>query len=233
VYLTRVKYLRAKLSDDSYEPRLTVGGEADLACAANAASTRPAHYGPSPTLLTLRSGFREQPFVPARSIDRIMKLDLFAEILPLKHSSIVPPKMEVCRMNQQERKIINLVLNEMAFEGAIKHFHEAPTNLPRKLFEDLMEIGIPGRYDGSIEDYRYVHIEFDNEKSVFENCYRQLRTIRNNIVHANKAYRPDPPERLNDLLDWAQEFIHNIYETNSPLAERAMEIKATLGIENF
>ncbi|MEI4492074.1 hypothetical protein WAF00_15605 [Mameliella alba] len=136
-------------------------------------------------------------------------------------------------MKQQEHNIISLVLNEMAFEGAIKHFQEVPPDLPRELFEELKGIGIPGRYDGSIEDYRYVAIEFDHEKSVFENCYRQLRTIRNNIIHANKAYRPDPPERLNDLLHWAQRFIHSVYETNSPLAERAREIKASLRIENF
>lgn len=136
-------------------------------------------------------------------------------------------------MNEQEHKIISLVLNEMAFEGAIKHFNEAPPDLPAKLFEDLKVIGIPGRYDGNIEGYRYVDIEFDNEKSVFENCYRQLRTIRNNIVHANKAYRPDSPERLNDLLDWAQRFIQSVYQSNSALATRAKEIKATLRIENF
>lgn len=136
-------------------------------------------------------------------------------------------------MNQQEHKIIFLVLNEMAIEGAIKHFHEAPPDLPEKLLDDLKTIGIPGRYDFNIEDYRHVDIEFDTGKSVFENCYKQLRTIRNNIVHANKAYRPDPPERLNDLLDWAQEFIHSVYRSNSPLAKRAMEIKGVLRIENF
>tara|TARA_R110000737_G_scaffold173872_1_gene199373 strand:- start:3920 stop:4330 length:411 start_codon:yes stop_codon:yes gene_type:complete len=136
-------------------------------------------------------------------------------------------------MNQQEYKIISLVLNEMAFEGAIEHFNEVPPDLSRKLFDDLKAIGIPGRYDGNIEDYRYVDIEFDNEKSVFENCYRQLRTIRNNIIHANKAYRPDPPERLNDLLDWAQIFIQSVNQSNSALATRAKEIKATLRIETF
>lgn len=136
-------------------------------------------------------------------------------------------------MNQQEHEIISLVLNEMAFEGAIKHFQEAPPDLPIELFEELRVIGIPGRYDGSIGTYRHVDIEFNPEKSVFNNCYRQLRTIRNNIIHANKAYRPDPPERLNDLLHWAQKFIHSVYETNSPLAERAKEIKATLRIESF
>ena len=136
-------------------------------------------------------------------------------------------------MNEQERKIISLVLNEMAFEGAIKHFNEAPPALPVKLFDDLKAIGIPGRYDGKIEGYRYVDIEFDNRKSVFENCYRQLRTIRNNIIHANKAYRPDSPERLNDLLDWAQRFIHSVNQSNSALATRAKQIKDTLRIENF
>ena len=59
------------------------------------------------------------------------------------------------------------------------------------------------------------------------------KAAETNVIHANKAYRPDPPERLNDLLQWAQRFIHSVYETNSPLAERAMEIKATLRIENF
>ena len=136
-------------------------------------------------------------------------------------------------MNRQEQKIISLLLNEMAFEGAIKHFHEAPPELPIKLFEDLKVIGIPGRYDGNIEDYRYVDIAFDSGKSVFENCYRHLRTIRNNIIHANKAYRPDPPERLNELLDWAEGFIQSVYQTNSALAKRAKEIKGALRIETF
>ena len=136
-------------------------------------------------------------------------------------------------MNEQEIKIIRLILNEMAFEGAIKHFHEESPNLPIKIFEDLKAIGIPDRYDGDIEDYRYVDIEFDDKKSVFENCYKQLRTIRNNIIHANKAYRPDPPERLDELLKWADSFIQSVYETNSDLAKRAREIKAALRIESF
>lgn len=136
-------------------------------------------------------------------------------------------------MNRQEQKIISILLNEMAFEGAIKHFGEAPPELPIRIFEDLKGIGIPGSYDGNIEDFRYINIEFDEDKSVFENCYRQLRTIRNNIIHANKAYRPDPPERLNELLDWAEDFIQGVYQTNSALAKRAEEIKEALRIETF
>lgn len=136
-------------------------------------------------------------------------------------------------MNSQEQKIVTLVLNEMAFEGAMKHFGEAPPELPKDLFDDLKAIGIPGRYDGSIEGYQYVDIEFDETKSMFENCYRQLRVIRNNIVHANKAYCPDPPERLSELLDWAEGFIQCVYRSDSSLANRAKEIKDVLGIETF
>lgn len=127
-------------------------------------------------------------------------------------------------VNQQEQKIVSLILNEMAFEGAMKHFDEAPPDLPIALFDELKSVGIPNRYDGNIGDYSYVDIEFDEGKSVFENCYRHLRTIRNNIVHANKAFRPDPPERLNELLDWADGFIQSVYKTDMPLAARATEI---------
>ena len=57
------------------------------------ASSVPAHYRHSSTLLMLCSGFRKQPLVPTRSINRIMKLDLFVEILPpFKHASIAPPQ---------------------------------------------------------------------------------------------------------------------------------------------
>ena len=136
-------------------------------------------------------------------------------------------------MNQQEQKIVRLLLNEMAFEGAMRHFRETPPALPRAVFEELEKIGIPARYDGAIEDYRYEEIAFDPGKSVFENCYAHLRTIRNNIIHANKAFRPDPPDRLGDLLDWAGNFIESVYETGSDFASCAREIKAALRIDSF
>ncbi len=62
-----------------------------------------------------------------------------------------------------------------------------------------------------------MHIEFENEKLVFENCYRQFRTIKNNIVHANKAYRPDSPERLNELLDGTQGVVNNVHKNQPSL----------------
>ena len=137
------------------------------------------------------------------------------------------------RVNEQEEKIVRLLLNEMAFEGAMKHFGEAPPEIDRQLFDELEAIGIPERYDGNIENYRYFEFEYNDDKSVFENCYFHLRIIRNNIIHANKAFRPDPPERLNDLLDWARKLIDSVYETDSEFGDRAREIKAVLNIESF
>ncbi|MGB7334481.1 MAG: hypothetical protein WBD01_01715 [Salaquimonas sp.] len=136
-------------------------------------------------------------------------------------------------MNEQEMKIANLLFNEMAFEGAMKHFGEVPPDLDMGLFEQIRRLGIPLKYNGHIEAYDEAIIEFDENRSVFENCYRCLRTIRNNIIHANKAYRPDPPDRLEELLNWSGDFIDQVYQSNSDFSERALEIKKALSIENF
>ena len=136
-------------------------------------------------------------------------------------------------MNDQERGIISLLLNEMAFEGAMKHFHEALPSVPAELLEEIVRIEIPQKYDGNTESYRYAEVAIDEQSTVYENCYKYLRIIRNNIIHANKAYRPDTPERLADLLNWAQRFIQAVYDTDSPLAVRAREIKNTMKIESF
>jgi hypothetical protein len=137
------------------------------------------------------------------------------------------------KMNEQERKIIKLLLNEMAFEGAATHFGELPPDVPAALYAAIERIEIPQRYDGNTESYRYVEIEFRPGTSVYEKCYAYLRIIRNNIVHANKAYRPDTPQRLTELLDWAETFIDTVNATGSPFARRAREIKQTMKIESF
>ncbi len=129
--------------------------------------------------------------------------------------------------------IVGLLLNEMAFEGAAKHFHEAPPEIPETLLNRIEEIGIPERYDGNTESYQYAHVTFDPHTTVFERCYKYLRIVRNNIIHANKAYKPDTPKRLQDLLAWAHDFIAAVYETGSPFAQRAREIKAVMQIESF
>lgn len=96
-----------------------------------------------------------------------------------------------------------------------------------------MRIEIPQKYDGNTESYRYVKATYDEAASVFENCYRYLRIIRNNIIHANKAYRPDTPQRLTELLDWSMEFIDAVYARDTPFARRAAEIKGVMRIESF
>lgn len=58
-----------------------------------------------------------------------------------------------------------------------------------------------------------MHVTFSPDAPVYGRCYEYLRIIRNNIVHAKKAYKPDTPERLKDLLDWAHRFIAAVYET--------------------
>lgn len=58
-------------------------------------------------------------------------------------------------MNEQEKQIVRLLLNEMAFEGAMRHFNEAHPDIPRDIFDELEAIGIPEKYDREIEDYRY------------------------------------------------------------------------------
>jgi len=136
-------------------------------------------------------------------------------------------------MNNQEFQIVRLLLNEMAFEGAMKHFQEPPPNIDIELFHKLERIGIPLKYDGNTEDYRYAGIEFDETHSVFDNCYRYLRIIRNNIIHANKAFRPDTPERLSELLSWSEELFLAVYAADCSFSERAKEIKAVLRIESF
>lgn len=136
-------------------------------------------------------------------------------------------------MNEQEEQIIRLLLNEMAFEGAAKLFRELPPDINIELFHHLERIGIPLKYDGEIENYRYEVVKFDEHISVFENCYKYLRVIRNNIIHANKAYRPDPSERLSDLLNWSDSLIESVYQTDSDFAKRACEIKSILRIESY
>ncbi len=136
-------------------------------------------------------------------------------------------------MHKQERQIIYLLLNEMAFEGTIKHFEIDPPEIDEKIFDSLREIGIPMKYDGSTEQYVYEDIKFDENLGVFYNCYKYLRIIRNNIIHANKAYLPDTPERLFDLLNWANNFIKTVYKTDTEFAKQCKEIKRILKIRKF
>ena len=136
-------------------------------------------------------------------------------------------------MNEQERLIVGLLLNEMAFEGAVEHFGEAPPDIPETLLTQIGEIGVPQKYDRNSGSYQDVPVEIGPDATMYEQCYAHLRTIRNNIIHANKAFEPDTPERLTDLLVWADRFITAVYETDSSFAQRAKQIKDVMRIESF
>ena len=136
-------------------------------------------------------------------------------------------------MNDQERLIIGLLLNEMSFEGAVKHFGEDPPDIPETLLTQILEIGAPQRYDRNLGRYQDIPVEIGPNATVYEQCYAHLRTVRNNIIHANKAFEPDTPERLTDLLEWADRFITAVYETDSSFTHRARQIKDVIQIESF
>ncbi|PKP70740.1 MAG: hypothetical protein CVT83_03460 [Alphaproteobacteria bacterium HGW-Alphaproteobacteria-5] len=121
----------------------------------------------------------------------------------------------------------------MAFEGTMMHFEEKAPSIDKVLFHQLESIGFPKTYDRQTQNYRTVKVVFDDTVSVFENCYKYLRVIRNNFIHVNKAYVPDTPERLSELLGWSNKFIDAVYMRESPFAKRALKIKEVLQIESY
>ncbi len=136
-------------------------------------------------------------------------------------------------MNNQEVQIIKLLLNEMAFEGVQKHYGIESPDIDKKLWDELNKIGAPLKYDRGAKKYRYDEIEYNSEDTVFENCYKYLRIIRNNIIHANKAIEPDSPERMAELLTWSKNFIDTANETDSDFSQKVREIKEIMKIESF
>jgi hypothetical protein len=136
-------------------------------------------------------------------------------------------------INAREEKIISLFINYLALEGAQMHF-DAP--IPdENLFEDIrieIQAKPPQIWDKSINDYKD-----DPNTRAYTNNFKYswycLKLIRNNLFHANKAMKPDTPERLDFLLNWSDKFIKKIYRTDCELAKRAKEIKSILQIQSF
>jgi hypothetical protein len=63
-------------------------------------------------------------------------------------------------MKEQERKIIKLLLNNMAFEGAKEHFEAPPPEVSKALFTQIEKIKIPQRYNRNEGMYTYVSVDF-------------------------------------------------------------------------
>jgi len=131
----------------------------------------------------------------------------------------------------QEFLIVKVLLNHMAFEGAREHFRQPFPDVPESILDELAAIGAPEVFRGS--EYTSSPDFLISNVTVFEKCFCGLSIIRNNLIHANKARQPDRPERLSELLAWAERFIDAVYIGESPFASCAQDIKDTLGIKNF
>ena len=136
-------------------------------------------------------------------------------------------------MNERELKLFKILANEMAFEGATKHFQCPEPDIDIGIFQRLNEIGYPQKYSGEFENYVDVEINYSADKSEYQNCYLALRLIRNNIIHANKVILPDTTERIENLLDWSIQFIDAVNATESQFADMVNQIKSKMGISNF
>ena len=136
-------------------------------------------------------------------------------------------------MEKQERQIIRLLLNEMAFEGATRLFDQEPPEIEKEIFDELEKIGVPLQFYRHENQYKPAQNEFGSEDNVYSKCYGYMRIIRNNIIHANKAFKPDSPERLSSLLDWSDKFIDAVYKSDSAFSNTAIEIKDKLKIKTF
>lgn len=128
----------------------------------------------------------------------------------------------------QEQRIVFILINYLALEGAQNHF--TATLPPDELFESLkqeMQIQSPPQF---WRNHYVDNREIKDELPAFEYAWKCLKGIRNNLFHANKAMQPDTPERLDFLLRWSVDFINAIYDADGDLARKAQKIKEVLQI---
>lgn len=90
----------------------------------------------------------------------------------------------------------------MALEGAKEHFQEMLPNDEtfHTYLDDLQRIRPPEMWIG--KSYRAYGNDGISGSTAIEKCWNALSICRNNLFHANKAREVDPPERLEQLLDW-------------------------------
>lgn len=134
----------------------------------------------------------------------------------------------------QEDKIVIILINYMALEGAKELFgEESPSNDSFESFKDEMienENGPPQWWNGK----EYIeNKKIKDSQGGFEYSWLCLTGIRNNLFHANKAMVPDVPKRLDFLLDWSVRFIKKIYDDGGDMANKAREIREKLEIKSY
>lgn len=129
----------------------------------------------------------------------------------------------------QEQKIVFILINYMALEGALEHFG---AERPSADCFDTLKLTIKEQRPQYWNKYQYEdNARITDDLDAFEYSWRCLTGIRNNLFHANKANKPDPQERLNFLLDWSVDFINVIYEKGGDLAQKSKQIKDILQIK--
>jgi len=132
----------------------------------------------------------------------------------------------------REEKIIYILLNYIALEGAIFHFEDKFEDDfdCSSLLKEIDEIGIPATWDLAQQLYGY-----DNKRlrdgTDAQKCWEALSRIRNNFVHANKAKIVDGAEKLEKLMDWSIQFIRHI-EENEQMPKR-LSVKETFHIKSW
>jgi hypothetical protein len=156
----------------------------------------------------------------------------------------------------QEEKIIFILLNYIAIEGAYKLFSTPfPKDMTETatLLEKIDGENFPEKFNdksyqkNKLADFfssewgKSLEKELDKSSEISDiyKCWLALTRIRNNICHANKAYHQDLAVRIDLLLDWSVDFInHLLSATDSAGAKhsfvvRAEEIKQKLKIDNW
>ena len=133
----------------------------------------------------------------------------------------------------QKEKIVSFIIDFIALEGAKEHFGaELPATNQNieKLYQKILVIGFPGEWDETqyIYDYTGAHIPSGTHT---EMCWHCLKTIRNNLFHANKAKRPDIPKRLTELLDLSNSFMKELNKGENEIGQHAKAIREKLQID--
>lgn len=135
-------------------------------------------------------------------------------------------------MNTREEQICTLLLNQTAYEGAHKLNNEHYPAVAECHVDNLRRIEPPRQFDKSKKEYKD-STPFNDDASNEENCFKCLAKIRDNIIHANKAFDPDSHVRIQSLLDWACDFIDHVNSLDCEFTHKAKSIKSALEIENF
>ena len=123
--------------------------------------------------------------------------------------------------NESERKWAMVLFNLMAFEAA-KHATSQRPIIQESTVKKIRAIGDPLCWDRRSNQGYDTNASLPNRSDNFDFCYDRLDKIRDNFIHGNKSRCVDDPVRLTALLDWAEEFIDNVNNSDSDFAREGL-----------